>query len=272
MRRSTLKYFFIGGVIFCYCVYYVILSSSTGIGGQNFQSVMVQCVFKSFGHLEAYQKSSRVWQNVTEILRSQSDHERGYFAFEFPTDKDDRHNYTAYYDLLFPLYLSESVNILEIGVKKGGSLKLWRELFSVDSHIYGIDIDPGVNTFVMDSHIKVMVFDSRNKTLMKRAIGSTTFDIVIDDGEHSPDAQFSTFMGLIDHLKPTGLYVIEDVYSFDSSLYIHPSFNMSYSVHADKSQEEDLIFLYPKLSKVPQILSIGLKRSGGPVNPKLLAF
>jgi hypothetical protein len=30
------------------------------------------------------------------------------------------------------------MSVLEIGVKKGGSLKLWRELFGWDTMIYGL--------------------------------------------------------------------------------------------------------------------------------------
>jgi len=90
-------------------------------------------------------------------------------ARHFPTDKEDKHNYTLYYDILFEPYLRKDISILEIGVKKGGSLKLWRELFSDHSYVYGIDIDPAVPTFVRDGHIKTLAMDSQETDLVKKS-------------------------------------------------------------------------------------------------------
>lgn len=45
-------------------------------------------------------------------------------------------------------------------MKKGGSIKMWRELFSQESRIFGVDIDPAIPSFPMDANIKTMVLDS----------------------------------------------------------------------------------------------------------------
>ena len=60
---------------------------------------------------------------------------------------------------------------MEVGVRKGGSLKLWRELYSDNSKIWGIDIAEFVPQFPRDANIKV--FESLQITMngRKRRMG-----------------------------------------------------------------------------------------------------
>ena len=46
---------------------------------------------------------------------------------DFATDKGSRHNFSLYYDVMLEPYVPRPVTLLEIGVKKGGSIKMWRE-------------------------------------------------------------------------------------------------------------------------------------------------
>ena len=41
------------------------------------------------------------------------------------------------------------------------------------------------------------------------------FDLIFDDGDHSPGAQLKTFQNLWPLLNPGGRYFIEDVWAFD---------------------------------------------------------
>ena len=54
------------------------------------------------------------------------------------TDKNTVHSYLDLYERLFYKKRSSALNILEIGIKDGGSIKLWRDYFS-NAHIYGLD-------------------------------------------------------------------------------------------------------------------------------------
>ncbi|MFA9421225.1 MAG: hypothetical protein ACERLB_13825, partial [Gammaproteobacteria bacterium] len=51
------------------------------------------------------------------------------------------HHYIPIYDRYFSKYRGEKVRFLEIGVQKGGSLRMWRKYFGEDAIVYGIDID-----------------------------------------------------------------------------------------------------------------------------------
>ena len=52
--------------------------------------------------------------------------------------------------------------------------------------------------------------NSRVDTLLK-----TEFDIVIDDGRHTPEANALTFKSIAPFLKPNGIYYIEDIWPID---------------------------------------------------------
>ena len=203
---------------------------------------------KAYGNLDGYQKSGKVFASVSDVLNSGA---TGFLAGSsgFNTDKNSRHNYSAYYDIVLEPYMHEDVHVLEVGVRKGGSLKLWRELFSPATFIYGIDISTQVPQFPHDAHIKV-VFGSTTddgKRLWD-TLSHHRFDVIIDDGDHSGRAQWETFALLGPLLKSTGVYVIEDLFSTGETAHLlFDRCGLDVSVHADPSGEM-VAFLYPKRS------------------------
>ena len=48
---------------------------------------------------------------------------------------------------------------------------------------------------------------------MWKKIGIKNFDIIIDDGLHTTDANINLFINSFDKLKKNGIYIIEDVHS-----------------------------------------------------------
>lgn len=78
-----------------------------------------------------------------------------YSGGAFPTDKQNRHYYLQHYATLFQPYHPLDITILEVGVKMGGSIALWREYFSRHSFVYGLDIEYTVPMFTLDPNIKV---------------------------------------------------------------------------------------------------------------------
>lgn len=55
---------------------------------------------------------------------------------------DKWEHYFDIYDHLLGKFYESKVNFLEIGVQNGGSLEIAKKLFSSDSLIIGMDIDP----------------------------------------------------------------------------------------------------------------------------------
>jgi hypothetical protein len=239
-----------------------VLFGRSAYTGTGWASRIVQFLYFRVGSLDEYQKTGQVFGAAVEVFASGGDpvlapviarvapDQVGWFSRRFPTDKGAYHDYLPKYDALFAPYRElDAPRLLEVGVKKGGSLVLWRELFPPGAFIYGIDINPDVPTFRRDAHMKVMVLDSTQASLVQAALGDLSFDIIIDDGLHTPDGQLRTFRNLQTFLKPTGVYVIEDVYEIDATPY--QAAGMEVLMIPDKSGQS-LAVLYPAASLAPR--------------------
>jgi hypothetical protein len=232
---------------------HIAASAGSGVGGAGFANIAVQCLFKSYASVEQYQKSDVVYDNVTDVVTSKGRNPHGvsYFSADFATDKFDRHNYTRYYDIVLAPYFKRDINLLEVGVKKGGSLKMWRELFSPASRIFGIDIDPGIPSFPFDANIKTITLSSTADVYddsVRNAFRGVQFDVIVDDGLHTRAGQYATFRNLHPFLKPDGVFVVEDVYHVRVDDFLMRNPTWTFAVHLDKSLEERVMFLYPPQS------------------------
>ena len=127
-------------------------------------------------------------------------------------DKATLHSYAGTYESLFQSLRDKPVRILEIGVCSGGSLKVWEEYFThPDAEIVGFDLSR--------EHIQY-TFGERTKFLIQDATREPPeglFDIIIDDGSHVLSDQLGALQLLASHLKPNGLYIIEDIQSMENA-------------------------------------------------------
>ncbi len=128
-------------------------------------------------------------------------------------DRGDVHKFHHYFDIYerhFSRFRGTPVRLLEIGVSKGGSLRLWREYFGDDATIAAIDIDEACRRYD-GVHGAVRIGDQTDETFL-RAVHAELgpFDIVIDDGGHNPRHQLASFCVLYPLLTAQGLYLCED--------------------------------------------------------------
>lgn len=130
---------------------------------------------------------------------------------KYRTDKGPwRHGYNQCYADVFKDFTPSSM--LEIGIYEGRSLAAWRELLP-DTTIHGLD------TFKREVPLKfdpenVLMFTGNSLDPKITETLSQSYDIIIDDGDHRPDAQWGTFLNFKD--KWTTYYVIEDVFGEDN--------------------------------------------------------
>jgi len=131
---------------------------------------------------------------------------------ENATDKYWVHGYTKKYDKEFAEYLGKPVNLLEIGVKRGASLLLWKDVFP-EGKIYGLDRDKITRPIADLSKFKIFTGNQQDrKFLNKQVIPEGPYDIIIDDGSHIPEHQLTTFNTLWPSIADGGTYVIEDLH------------------------------------------------------------
>ena len=132
----------------------------------------------------------------------------------YETDKV-KNRYLEIYDSLLEPWLKRKVSLLEIGLHKGGSLLLWKDYFP-EGTITGIDIHPP-EAFQPTERIQVFQGDQADTTFLSnvaKQVAPEGFDIIIDDASHIGEFTKKTFWHLFDnHLKPGGLYAIEDWYT-----------------------------------------------------------
>jgi SAM-dependent methyltransferase len=126
-------------------------------------------------------------------------------------DTDKGSNYLAFYEAFFAPHRSRSVNLLELGLHRGGSVEMWRDYFKY-GQIFGVDINA---VSVPDTtRIHLFVGDATDRGLydrIDRDTGVGQFDIIIDDASHVGANVRASFEYLFwERLAPGGLYVIED--------------------------------------------------------------
>lgn len=122
-------------------------------------------------------------------------------------------NYFRYYDRYFCGYRNRPIKLLEIGVSKGGSLQMWRNYFSKESLIVGMDIDVECINYNGEG-IEIFIGDQSNVNDLSELVNKyKSFDIIIDDGSHVHTHQIETFKYLYDYLNMGGTYLVEDTHT-----------------------------------------------------------
>ena len=122
-------------------------------------------------------------------------------------------HYFEAYEREFKQIANKQVNLLEIGVMRGGSLQMWKSFFDQGSIIHGIDINEKCLNFQEDN-IEIHVVDQSDPIALDH-FGALKgpFDIIVDDGSHRVDHQIVSMNSLWPHLKKGGVYVCEDIHT-----------------------------------------------------------
>lgn len=126
-------------------------------------------------------------------------------------DKGTVHNYiNLYYENEFGSKKDEPLNILEIGVWAGGSMRLWDDFFT-NSKITGLDSHNYVNDmfkcYLRTSYKHIDAYLDSTVDLFN----DNHFDYVIDDGPHTLESMVTCIQKYLPKVKSGGKVIIEDV-------------------------------------------------------------
>ncbi len=134
-------------------------------------------------------------------------------AKKYGTDKSaERHNFMKHYERYLSHLREKPITMLEIGVLRGASLRVWERYFPM-AKIIGADINPNVASAAR-GRVKIEIGDCGDQAFLEylaRTYGP--FDLVIDDGSHFWRHQQLSFRFLFDFVKPGGLFIIEDIHT-----------------------------------------------------------
>jgi len=103
---------------------------------------------------------------------------------------------------------------LEIGVKRGASLRVWEEYFP-EARIFGIDIHPKYARSASERS-RVFIGSQTDQEVVRQvtAAAGSGFDLIVDDGSLMSDDQVATLKYLWQFLEPPhGIYAIEDLHA-----------------------------------------------------------
>jgi hypothetical protein len=142
------------------------------------------------------------------------------------------HNYTLVYHALFASIRDRPLRVFELGLgtnnvavpsnmgadgRPGASLRGWAEFFP-RACVFGADIDADV-LFATD-RIQTFYCDQTDPAAIAKmwrapALAYAGFDIIVEDGLHTFEANVCFFDHSIAHLNCGGTYVIEDILTTD---------------------------------------------------------
>ncbi len=149
------------------------------------------------------------------------------------TDRESNHCYGDAYESLFygsklvdvkvtntrtePMYERTSTRdqvklMMEIGVADGSSLFAWKEVFP-NALIVGMDMEPPAFGNEVVDRMEFHLGDQRSREDCERVARGRQFDFIVDDASHQPADILVSLLWLWPHLRPGGLYVIEDLLS-----------------------------------------------------------
>lgn len=131
-------------------------------------------------------------------------------------------HYFEIYETIFGPRRNEPLKILEIGIYRGASMKLWRQYFSnPNAIIVGLDILPECGRYAApEAGVHVRIGSQADPAFLKQVMAEFgPFDLIIDDGSHHSSHMITTFNHLFaEGLKDDGIYFVEDLHAN----YWHP--------------------------------------------------
>jgi tetratricopeptide (TPR) repeat protein len=119
-------------------------------------------------------------------------------------------DYLRHYERVLGGFRNEPIQLLEIGIAGGASLRTWTRFFP-KATIIGVDINESCRAFAGD-RVEVEIGSQADPEFLARLARTYHPDVIIDDGSHQAEHILLTFDRLFPFLKPGGFYIMEDLH------------------------------------------------------------
>lgn len=141
----------------------------------------------------------------------------------YETDKGSVHSYLPIYETVFAPYREAAKNVLEIGIFKGDSLRLWEEYF-INAEVHGVDCDEqphggmaDLRPMIAEGNHNIHIIDAVKWWDYKGMFNTKWYDIIIEDAGHHVEQQLELYKVFKPALSKGGLYIIEDIQNIDET-------------------------------------------------------
>ena len=136
-------------------------------------------------------------------------HELERLGVEELTDKCRyRHNYLQKYEFFLRDWKEKPLRLLELGVFKGGSERMWKRFFP-QAQVYGVDIDENCRAYE-EERIKIRIGDLSQDDMLE-SLKEIRPHIIVDDASHFWSHQIKALFTLFPALPSGGVYILEDM-------------------------------------------------------------
>lgn len=173
----------------------------------------------------------------------------------YGTDKDVHPYVDEFYEENFIRFKNRKITLVEIGVRGGASLSLWRNYFINAKKIYGLDnletnnshSIPVNEKWVSGENVEYLIGDAYNQEVADKI--PNNIDIFIDDGPHSIESHIRAIELYLPKMSKNGLFIIEDIL-YDPNQFLYNCFSEELADFVVIHKFETICLLTLDLSKV----------------------
>ncbi len=150
------------------------------------------------------------------------------------TDKGNPKSYiNEFYEKKFFPLKNKPITLVEIGVRDGASICLWKNYFSDKTKIYGIDSlihltqtkDYPLNQeWLIGDNVNFIDADAYSQETIDKIDGK--IDVLIDDGPHTFESHIKLLELYISKMNKNGMIIIEDISYDPNQLYSYVPENL----------------------------------------------
>ena len=114
------------------------------------------------------------------------------------SDKGSVHSYVDAYEQILKPYRETAMNVLEIGLFNGNSLRMWEQYFT-NASVHGIDCDEqphggmaDLRPMILSGKHNIHILDGTSEEQVDKEFAGVKFNVVWDDGSHLLETQLQT--------------------------------------------------------------------------------
>lgn len=178
------------------------------------------------------------------------------------TDKNTLHSYLDTYEKLLSGKKESAKNVLEVGIYRAGSIKMWHDYFP-NAQVYGLDIMHYNDVWDgVKNNNRITLFtstDAYNQDFFNNHFLSKNIkcDFMLDDGPHTLESMKAFIIMYSKLMTDDGILIVEDVQAGDWIPLLKKvvpeelqQYIEVYDLRENKDRYDDLVFVINKSKKV----------------------